>query len=377
MKPFFIILLFAALTNTAFSQQDTPRKVEIVFCLDMSASTNGLIDRFREHLWDYTNLFAGCQPVPAFRIGLVGFSRPSFKKENGYVKVLKDLTTDIESVSKKLFDLKTSVEKGDQYVGHALTACTKNISWSPDTGVIKIVFFAGNGLVNMGGIDYRKAAADLAEMGVQINTLFVTTRTFTKKEISGWEEIAKIGNGTFSSFTVSTNYFSPTGSMDMKQLRALNDSVNATYLYYGTSGLARWQLMTEQDRKIFNTNPEGFIFRTQFKVSSLYQSCNSSWDLVDFFSAHGDVHNADLTPALLPEDYRQFSEADLKKRVQAKKADRQRLLQRIKFVMREWEEKKAADKTAHEKTIQTFDVITMKLIKNNLEKRGYICAENK
>lgn len=70
--------------------------LDIVFCLDLSGSTNGLVDDVREELWTIINQVHAFDPAPELRIGIIGFSRPSFGKENAYVKVLSDLTTDFD-----------------------------------------------------------------------------------------------------------------------------------------------------------------------------------------------------------------------------------------------------------------------------------------
>src|SRR5690349_18329365 len=104
--------------------------VDIVFCLDLSGSTNGLIDRMRNHIWDYVNLLQGTIPRADFRFGFIGYARPSFGKENYYVKVISDLTHDIEGLTHELLKLRTQIEKGDQFVGAAIKTCAENISWN-------------------------------------------------------------------------------------------------------------------------------------------------------------------------------------------------------------------------------------------------------
>jgi hypothetical protein len=299
MKHFFLILLLSITTAGVYcSPPEAARRVEVVFCLDMSASTNGLIDRFRDHLWDYTYFFSTCSPVPEYRIGVVGFSRPTFKRENGYVKVLKDLTTDMESLSKEMFDLKSSIEKGDQFVGHALIACAKDISWSKDSSVIKVLFVVGNGLVTLGGTDFRNAAAELQSMGVVVNTLYCSNRTFNKRELGGWADIAEIGKGKFTTFSVASHYYGDPG-VNINQLRALNDSLNKTYLYYGPNGKEHWEIMTEQDRKIYNANAEGYLYRCLFKISPLYQKKNTTWDLIDLVTVNGSLGHTAINAAYL------------------------------------------------------------------------------
>jgi hypothetical protein len=349
-----------------------PPRVEIVFCLDLSASTNGLIDRFRDHLWDYTRLMAQCSPQPAYRIGVVGFSRPSFRRETGYVRVLKDLTTDIESIGGVLDEMRSSIEKGDQFVGHALIACAKEISWSADSSTLKILFLVGNGRVNQGGTDYRKAAGELAEMGVQVNTLFCTTRKYSRTEAAGWAEIAAIGGGSYSAFSVSSKYVGSTGSLDLRTLHGLNDTLNRTYLYYGPAGRERWQLMQDLDARLYFRNPEGYVHRVRYKISALYQKRNSSWDLVDLLLSRGNLRQADFEPAQLPDPLRTLDDAAFKAVVNEKKIERLRMLYALQDLLDDAGKKNGNSLT--EKKMQTLDILTGNVIRALLEKRGYFCT---
>src|SRR6476620_9787998 len=115
----FLMLMLVSIsaTNTKPDRYGPP--VDIVFCLDLSGSTNGIVDRMRNHIWDYVHLFSNCTPRADFRIGFVGFARPSYGKENYYVKVISDLTHDIEGLTHELLKMRTQIEKGDQFVGPA------------------------------------------------------------------------------------------------------------------------------------------------------------------------------------------------------------------------------------------------------------------
>jgi hypothetical protein len=328
----------------------------------------------RDHLWDYTSLFLDCQPSPAFRIGMVGFSRPSFRRETGYVRVLKDLTTDVESLGKELFDLKTSIEKGDQYVGHALTACAHNISWSKDPGTLKLVILAGNGEVQGGGVDPRDAVTELQALGVTVHALYCVPRAWSKHEMNGWEELANKGGGTFSTFSVSTKYFTALGDFNMDRLQALNDSLNATYLYYGPAGKTRWQLMQDLDRKIRYANPEGYLHRSRFKCSPLFQGKNTAWDLVDFYQVRGETDFAAFDAALLPESLQDLAGDARRNAVVRARSDRQRYLSEMNFLLAQ-RKKTAAEEP--DKTMPAFDVLIVKLLTDLLENNGYVCRPKK
>jgi hypothetical protein len=164
------------------------------------------------------------------------------------------------------------------------------------------------------------------------------------------------------------------GGIDLTRLHDLNDSLNNTYVYYGPGGKDRWQMMWDLDRKIYNSNPEGYLYRSYFKISPLYQRKNSSWDLVDLLFVKGNFRYSDLEPASLPESLRLTPEDDLRKLVLQCKVDRARLLSEIKSLIAAREKATEDDKGVHEKKMLTFDTLTLKILNMILEKKGYFCG---
>jgi hypothetical protein len=86
----FSILFVFFFSKQVCGQQSEERPLDIVFCLDLSGSTNGLVNDVRDNLWLIANELNAMQPKPDFRLGVICFSRPSFGKEDGYVKVFSD-----------------------------------------------------------------------------------------------------------------------------------------------------------------------------------------------------------------------------------------------------------------------------------------------
>jgi hypothetical protein len=344
--------------------------VDIVFCLDLSASTNGLIDRLRDHLWDITYLFSKCSPSVEYRIALVGFSRPSFKRETGYVKVLKDLSTDLDILSKTMYDLKTSIEKGDQYVSHALQTCLSSISWSDDTTAAKMVFLIGNGNPDQGGGDAGKMAAELAAKHIKVYTIYCLTNSGVAEQ-RRWEQIAEAGGGKSYQISLSLKHYTDMGSFKTNSLFELHRKLNETYLYYGPIGKQRKLIITEQDKNVYLANAEGFVYRSIFKASSLYQGHNSSWDLVDYYSTRGSISQLQLDPKLMCEELKNLNDVERNKAIVQKKVERIQLLYQIKEMHAGFEKEQAQN--GKEKKMQTLDVITTTVLQEILHEKGYVC----
>ena len=366
---FFLLLLVTTSATKIPTEQYGP-PVDIVFCLDLSGSTNGIVDRMRNHIWDYVNLFEGSTPRADFRFGFVGFARPSFGKDNYYVKVISDLTHDIEGLTYELLKIRTQIEKGDQFVGPALRVCAQNISWNERPDAIKVIFLGGNGLVTTGGEPYTKAVQACVDKGVIINSIFLLNSP-TMGEQKGWEDIANLGNGKYTSMQVKFEYYENLGGFDMGRLFALNKKLNETYLYYGPIGKERWKAQRSNDERIYKANSEGYRYRLQFRISDLYLNKNSEWDLVDLYTRN-PLAIASLDRDLLPDTLKYLSESDLRANIIFSKEKRNTTVNEIKQLLAE-KEKLVKDKNLEaEKNMKTFDITTINWLREILISKGYV-----
>lgn len=305
--------------------------VDIVFCLDLSGSTNGIIEHLRNNLWHLIHELESLEPVPDYRIGLIGFSRPSFGKEFSYVKVIRNLSYDFEWLSSEMFSLRTNVEQGNQFVGAAVLNCVKSINWSADPNAVKVVFLAGNGFVNADGDLYKKACEMAAGKGIVIHSLYWQSYTLPR-ELFGWREISAYTGGQF--FTVDVSYSetaSDTG-FDTEKLKELNEALNRSYVYYGNLGKVRYKMMVEQDDKIYAETSRGFRYRMEYKISSKYQKKNSAWDLVDF-SNKAYLELKDFDPKQLPDSLQKMVGGEFNAYVEKKKLERFTILIEIRKML--------------------------------------------
>ena len=298
--------------------------IDIVFCLDLSGSTNGIIEHLRNNIWHIVHELEELEPVPDYRIGFVGLSRPSFGKEYSYVKVIRNLSYDMEWLTSEMFALRPQVEQGNQFVGAALMNCLKSINWSQDPNAIKLVFLSGNGMVNADGDLYKKACELLASKGIIVHSLYWQSYTLPK-ELFGWREISALTGGQFFTVDVSYNETASDTGFDSEKLMELNQALNRTYVYYGNLGKLRYKMMEEQDRKIYEESNRGFRYRMMHKVSPKYQKKNSAWDLVDF-SDKAFLELKDFEPKQLPDSIQKFESGAFNAYVEKKKYERFKIL---------------------------------------------------
>ncbi len=370
VRIFLVLLLLVpatSATNIVPEQYGPP--VDVVFCLDLSGSTNGIVDRMRNRIWDYVHVLTNSNPKIDFRIGFVGFARPSFGKENYYIKVISDLTHDIEGLTNELLKMRTQIEKGDQFVGPALRVCANNISWNERPDAIKVLFLGGNGLVNTGGEHYSKAVQACVDKGIIINTVFLLNNP-TMSEQSGWEDIAKLGNGKYTSMQVKFDYYENLGGFDMERLFSLNRKLNDTYLYYGINGKERWKMQRACDEGIYKANSEGYRYRLQFRISDLYLNKNSDWDLVDLQSKNPHAL-ASVDKATLPDTLKYLNESDLRANVIFCKQKRNDIVASIHKLLEEKEQLVKDKNLQTEKNMKTFDITTINWLSEILIAKGY------
>ena len=310
------------------------KKLDIVFCLDLSGSTNGLITDVRESLWHIVNQVNLLDPVPDFRIGLVGFSRPSFKLENAYVKVLCDLTSDFNQLSHEFYKLRPSVEQGDQYVGAAINICVTKLNWTEDKGATKIIYIVGNGTVGTNNNEYIKSCQLAVEHNIIVNAIYVMGKGNKAREMIGWYRIANLTNGFASEIAIGKKSPKYSKQVDFAALTQASRELNKTYIYHGILGYLKYIYNVEADSMSLNGSPTVFIERAYYKNTNLYKWSNSKWDMVDYLKSTGMLPAMDDT-LNIPDSLRNIPTEEIYNLVQDQKIKRQVIIKKIENIFKE------------------------------------------
>lgn len=366
------ILFFLLINENSFSAPSSERPVDLVFCLDLSGSTNGLIDDVRDNIWDIINQCYSYRPQPDLKIGVVAFSRPSFGRENGFVRILCPLSNNYETLAFELAKLKPAIEKGDQLVGHALKAATLGMQWSTDENAIKVIFLIGNGHVNLDGTKYKEAYADAQERKIIVNTIYCRSSNY-RKEISGWREIAKRTGGEQYDMQVHKRNPLILTCKENDKLLKLAKELSATYLYYGRSGKDIYKMMELIDKTAFLANEMAFQSRLFYKLSDLYQMKQGEWDLVDYLK----ITNSDFTELnsdQLPDTLQSYTPEKLWKFVMSKKDERLRIISGIRFLLkfdRQQIINKEIKEKQYDKNANTFDRIVINWLNKAAAEKGF------
>ena len=299
---FCAFLVSLILLSQKVSADNKP--VDVVFCMDLSGSTNGLIDDLRDRMWDIIIQLQSVKPAPNLRIGFVAYSRPSFGKTTGYVKVVSPLTGDFEQLSFDLFNIRPYIEKGDQLVGAALEMTVKSMNWTRESEAVKMIFLIGNGGVQLGSVDFRAACDEATAKHISIHPIFCT-KANKSKEITGWLEIARLSGTEMKEIHVHQTVPLDPVCKNIPALKEANDRLIKSYIYYGDAGFSKLKLLKISDSNAMLAGVLCFEARVNYKLRNL--PIQDHWDLVDYMKRYGDLpkfdHNtlAD-TLRMIPDD---------------------------------------------------------------------------
>lgn len=286
-RPLATILCVVCFLSTAFETSATNVKpgtsIDIVFVVDISGSTGGILSSVRSKFWEIQNEISRLEPSPNYRIGIVCMGRPSFKKENNYVQVISDLTDDVDAAAAPFFQIKDVTAPGNYFMGHALEVAVNDLSWSTDVNAIKMIFLVGNGKPSAGP-GYKKPVDDAKEKGIVIHSLYFMTYS-NPTEQSEWNHIASETGGGFFIIGLKDPSIVLEKPYDGTMLREASRMLNKTYVYYGANGLARYEMQADLDEEAELIGDDSVEARTFFKSSSLYLGKNYSWDLIDLASS--------------------------------------------------------------------------------------------
>jgi hypothetical protein len=281
MQRLLIFLFFYSLqVNATGKKNKTPesKKLQIVFCTDLSGSTNGLINDVRNNLWHIINQAQIIAPDAELQLGVVAFSRPSFKKANAYVKILCPLTTDFDFIASELAEIRPSIEKGDQFVGAALRTCVSEMQWSENAR--KIIYIVGNGMVTDATNDYLRACELAVKNNITVNVIYVVGKN-KAKEFTGWNRLAKAGNGLLSEITIGKRDDRSEYTTDFKRMIEAVRDYNMTVVYYSAPGYVSYMKYRSADSLAFTGGNEGLYERAYYKMKNFIPGYHDSWDLVD------------------------------------------------------------------------------------------------
>jgi hypothetical protein len=321
----------AALAAPARAADPKPagKPIDLVLCLDVSGSMNGLIDSAKLKLWEIVNELARLKPTPDLRVALYSYGHDTYTPQSGWVRKEVDLTADLDEVYKALNGLRTN--GGTELVARVTTAALAEQKWSAADGALKIIFVCGNEGVNQDRqVSLDEAAARAKASGVVVNTIYCGPAS--DGIAPGWMGFAaKCGgkgvsidqNRAAAEVAVKTEFD--------EQILKLDAELNKTYVRYGKLGEEKLANQALQDRNALAAAPAGAaaptaaLGRAASKAGALYR--NRDWDLVDRMKEDKDFDLAKLPADDLPDELKKLT-PDERLAFVRKKADERAAIQK-------------------------------------------------
>ena len=277
-------------------------KIQMAILLDTSGSMSGLIDQTRNQLWQVVNQFAKSKQngiTPILEVAVYEYGNSGLSSNNGYIRQVSGLTSELDQVSEALFSLSTN--GGEEYCGFAIRTAVTGLKWSKSDNDIKAIFIAGNEPFTQGPVSFHEAIAAAKAKGITINTIHAgDSKTGAN---TGWRDGAILAGGDYMSINHNHKVAHVQAPQD-KRLAELNAKLNKTYVPYGSTGRLKAARQAEQDKKSEAISSALMSKRAQSKASPLYR--NSSWDLIDAIKS-GKADLSKLKDDDLPVEMRKMS----------------------------------------------------------------------
>lgn len=285
-QAFFTHLPFTrAQISAGTSPQDGINRIQMALLLDTSNSMDGLIEQTKSQLWKMVNELASTTKngaTPEIEIALYEYGNSSLSVRNGYVKQVVAMTSDLDLISEKLFQLRTN--GGEEYCGYALKNATLELNWSDNPEDLKIMVIAGNESYTQGPISFQESCRQAKSKGIIINTIFCGD--YQTGIRTSWKEGAECANGQYLNINhndVVEHIPTPYDQLIID----LNIKLNKTYLGYGIEGEQKQMRQMVQDDNAAQFGKSNARVRASFKSKKSYN--NSSWDLVDAYAKDESV----------------------------------------------------------------------------------------
>jgi len=360
------LILPATFDNVQPANETTEKdKIQVALLLDTSNSMDGLIDQAKSQLWKMVNELATSKKdgqTPDIEIALYEYGNTSISGKENYIRQITPLTTDLDLVSEKLFELKTN--GGDEYCGTVIKVGTQNLEWTESNDDLKIMVIAGNEPFNQGPTDYKQSCKKAIEKGIMINTIHCGD--YQKGINDFWKDGADLTDGKYMNIDTDQEVVHiPTPFDD--QIIGLNQKLNSTYVSYGAEGKVAAQRQATQDTNAGSYSKANARTRASFKAKDSYS--NAQWDLVDASSDDASVLE-EVEEEQLPDEMKGMSTDERKKYIEEKRTERENIKKQIRDL-----DKKAQDfvteKRKSQAETQTLDNVLIDAVKQQATKKNF------
>ncbi len=332
-------LLFNSCTHAQTVQQESPKnttqllvgpelpkkkKIKLALLLDTSNSMDGLIDQAKAQLWNIVNELSKAKydtTKPEMEIALYEYGNDWISAKEQYVRMVTPLTTDLDKISEDLFALKTN--GGSEFCGEAIHKGLNQLDWDSTSSELQVMFIAGNEPFDQGLYKYEKACKKANNWNVFVNTIFCGNEQ--EGINTSWKQGADLTKGFYTSIDQNQQVVFIESPYD-DQIEALNDSLNNTYVYYGSQGAIKKDKQVQQDENSSKYGKSNKVNRTVTKSKAIYK--NDSWDLVDAAKSK-DFKVSTVDKNSLPKEFKDLNDEQLKAKIATQQQKRDRINKEI------------------------------------------------
>jgi hypothetical protein len=352
------LAFFLAAAGGAFAEE----KIQLAILLDTSNSMDGLIGQAKAQLWKIVNELARSKRHgvhPALEVALFEYGNDGLEGSDGYIRMVTNLTTDLDRISEELFKLTTN--GGSEYCGMVIDRAVDRLSWSRSNDVLKVIYIAGNEEFTQGPVAYRSSSAKAIRKGIIVNTVFCGS--FDEGVAGFWKDGADRADGRYMSINQDEDVVAITTPFDQDIVR-LGDELNGTYVGYGSIGEQLKERQAAQDSNAASMGAAAPVEKAQAAYS------NSGWDLVDAVQNKA-VTFGSLKDDELPAPMRKMTLAEKEKYIQGLSAHRAELQEKINaanekrrvYIAQEMKENAQAN---------TLEQAILTSVKDEAAKKGFV-----
>ena len=221
---------FSSLSAHQTIPQPSRPRMEVVFVLDTTGSMSGMIAGAKQKVWAIANKLKSAEPTPEIRFGLVGYR----DRRDAYVTKVFGLSSNLDDVYTNLYAF-AAEGGGDtpESVNEALHKAVRDLQWSTDPEVLRVIFLVGDAPPHMDyqdDVKYQKTCKLANERGILINTLQCGRLDGTEEV---WREIASLTNGTYAAILQDGGSVRIETPYD-QEIRRINLQLDTTIILYGS-----------------------------------------------------------------------------------------------------------------------------------------------
>jgi hypothetical protein len=310
--------------STVFAQQKDENLIQVAVLLDVSNSMDGLINQAKSQLWKIVNEFALARKsgkIPQLQVALYEYGKSSLEQNDGYIRQVVPLSTDLDKISEELFQLATN--GGDEYCGAVIAKAAGELEWSKSNDIMKVIFIAGNEPFTQGKVNYKMACKEAIAKGIIVNTIFCGN--YNEGVSTRWKDAADFADGTYSNIDQNQKIAYINAPQDA-EIKKLGEQLNLTYVSFGKKGKSMKARQKRQDKNAESLASGVMVQRSLAKASKQYN--NAGWDLVDAEEKDEDVLN-NIKKEDLPEEMKNMNEKGRKEYIEGKRKEREELQKKI------------------------------------------------